>query len=343
MSDGIPIYVQLRDQIRALILCGDLSPAYKLPSVRQLASYLSINRHTVSRALDDLEKEGLIVREVGKGTFVANVQQSDNTRDVERFEQIVREAITRSQSLGYSSEELAEAILASTDVSRQNSDVSLSIGFIECNWTSAYRYAVDLRNELGIEVDPLLLSEIQESIAAGKAPIQRYDLIVTTVGHFPEVRRALGPEARIYSITGGPYMKVFFEVLALPANHRIGIVTASNVGSVGMKNAMVQAGIPDKRITLASLEQPEEIAELINAVDTLVISNTAIDSLKELLAGASVHILEYHNQLDASGVEALRQVAGDLMYEKSTTARRQLSGMRAVSHSDLQRAFLKHA
>lgn len=339
MKDGLPIYAQLRDQIRALILRGDLESGHKLPSVRQLASYLSINRHTVSRAMDDLESEGLIVRELGRGTYVADTGNTVHLRSSQLLAQIVEEAIQRSQSLGYSSSELLDAIREYSENETQSQEAVLNIGFVECNWASANRYAVDLHNELGVAVKPLLLSDIQEQVAAGAHPDEQFDIIVTTVGHFPEVRRALGSKARICSITGGPYMKVFFEVLKLAADKKIGIVTASDFGSTGMKQAMVQAGIPAERISTASLEQPTLIPLLIANIDALVISNTAMEAVKETVDVEHLTVLEYQNQLDATSVEALRRILQDIAEEKATVAEQQRQSLLQVAALDLQRAM----
>lgn len=66
-----PLYARLRDEIRAGILDGRLPPHSKLPSESELTATHGVSRITVRQALGDLQKEGLIVRQQGKGAYVA--------------------------------------------------------------------------------------------------------------------------------------------------------------------------------------------------------------------------------------------------------------------------------
>jgi len=66
----VPLYVQLRDQIRALIHGGDLRPGARIPASRELATQLGVHRTTVANAYAELESEGLISGHVGRGTFI---------------------------------------------------------------------------------------------------------------------------------------------------------------------------------------------------------------------------------------------------------------------------------
>src|ERR1700722_85130 len=66
----VPLYVQLRDQIRALVHGVDLRPGERIPASRELAVQLGVHRTTVANAYAELESEGLISGHVGRGTFI---------------------------------------------------------------------------------------------------------------------------------------------------------------------------------------------------------------------------------------------------------------------------------
>src|SRR6266403_2487482 len=66
----VPLYVQLRDQLRALVHAGDLRPGDRIPASRELAIMLGVHRTTVANAYAELESEGLIQGHVGRGTFI---------------------------------------------------------------------------------------------------------------------------------------------------------------------------------------------------------------------------------------------------------------------------------
>jgi 2-aminoadipate transaminase len=72
-ASHIPIYLQIKESVRRLIQQGALSPGERLPSTRQLAETLGINRMTVDAAFSQLEADGLITSHVGRGTFVSRV------------------------------------------------------------------------------------------------------------------------------------------------------------------------------------------------------------------------------------------------------------------------------
>jgi GntR family transcriptional regulator len=70
-KSGVPIYRQIKDQIRSGIASGQLRPGEQLPTVRALAVDLSVNPNTVIKAYSELEREGALTTEQGTGTFVA--------------------------------------------------------------------------------------------------------------------------------------------------------------------------------------------------------------------------------------------------------------------------------
>ena len=69
--DARPIYEQVRDGLRHLVVTGALQAGDKLPSVRALASSLAINPNTIQRAYESLEQEGYLYTVAGKGSFAA--------------------------------------------------------------------------------------------------------------------------------------------------------------------------------------------------------------------------------------------------------------------------------
>ncbi len=105
-SDGRPMYLQIIDQIRLRIAVGDWQPGFKLPSIRELAVGTRVSVITVKRAYQELEKEGVIVTQQGKGSFVAQIDDLGMRLREEELEQHLNEAIEVARSLGLDAEEL---------------------------------------------------------------------------------------------------------------------------------------------------------------------------------------------------------------------------------------------
>ena len=103
--DSRPIYEQIRDGLRKLIVTGALGADEKLPSVRALAAQLAINPNTIQRAYNELEGEGYIYSVPGKGSFAAANAAADSARRAELMTQ-VRELLSELRYLGLSQQEL---------------------------------------------------------------------------------------------------------------------------------------------------------------------------------------------------------------------------------------------
>ncbi len=104
--DSRPIYQQVKDNLRHLIVTGVLNAGDKLPSVRALASQLSINPNTIQRAYAELEAEGYVVSVTGKGNFVA---EGDTQNEARRRELLakMKPLMEELKALGMTAEELA--------------------------------------------------------------------------------------------------------------------------------------------------------------------------------------------------------------------------------------------
>jgi GntR family transcriptional regulator len=72
-SDGVPIYLQIVNQVKYLVAAGRLEPGAEMPPIRVLAEKLLVNPNTVARAYRELETAGVVVKRRTAGTFVSDV------------------------------------------------------------------------------------------------------------------------------------------------------------------------------------------------------------------------------------------------------------------------------
>ncbi len=110
-SDGVPIYLQLVQQIKHLIAVGRLNAADQLPSVRKLSEQLVINPNTVARAYRELEMAGVLCARAGAGVFVSETAEPLAKRDqhrllVERLDAVLEE----SRHLGLAVEDVVQLV-----------------------------------------------------------------------------------------------------------------------------------------------------------------------------------------------------------------------------------------
>ena len=98
--DAKPIYEQIKEGLRKLVITGAIAKDEKLPSVRELASELAINPNTIQRAYRELESEGYIYTVSGKGSFAAEQADVTGRRNetlLREFDEIVRELLYLSE------------------------------------------------------------------------------------------------------------------------------------------------------------------------------------------------------------------------------------------------------
>jgi GntR family transcriptional regulator len=104
-SSGVPIYLQLMEQVKHAIETGALRPGEQLPGIRPLAEELVINPNTVAKAYRELEHEGVIELRHGAGAFVsANVQAKKVTDKFRSAQAIVAGAVEKLRARGLTDE-----------------------------------------------------------------------------------------------------------------------------------------------------------------------------------------------------------------------------------------------
>ncbi len=104
-----PIYEQIKDQIKAQIMSGELKEGDALPSMRLLAKELRISIITTKRAYEDLEREGYIESYTGKGSFVKSVNHEMVKESVMfEIEELMEQMLEKAEIAGLSAEELME-------------------------------------------------------------------------------------------------------------------------------------------------------------------------------------------------------------------------------------------
>jgi GntR family transcriptional regulator len=112
-NNPVPIYEQIKDQIRGLIQTGQIKAGNQLPTIRELSVELSVNVNTVALAYRDLTNRGMLISERGKGTFVTGNATEEEMRSmrVEKLQTLIEILIKETDRLGYSREEVGRAFV----------------------------------------------------------------------------------------------------------------------------------------------------------------------------------------------------------------------------------------
>jgi GntR family transcriptional regulator len=106
-ASGVPFYRQVIQQIEHAILARKLEPGDRLPTIRALAIELKINPNTIARAYGELEIRGIVVTQVGSGTYVSDRPvDSDKTALMDKMEELVARFVLGMEALGMDREHM---------------------------------------------------------------------------------------------------------------------------------------------------------------------------------------------------------------------------------------------
>jgi GntR family transcriptional regulator len=124
---GIPIYIQIMDQVKHMIAAGQLNPGDQLPTVRQLAADLRVNFNTVARSYKLLDEDGIISTQHGRGTYILELPSQENGEKLrfQDLQRLTREYLVQVYHLGYSPNEVREVLETKLNYWQEN-DMPLS-------------------------------------------------------------------------------------------------------------------------------------------------------------------------------------------------------------------------
>lgn len=109
-GDHRPLYEQIKEKYKELIVNGVLNQNEKIPSVRELAGMLAINPNTIQKAYKDLETEGFIYSIKAKGSFVAPKKELVKRSNTDEFLTEFKQLVKKLKFMDFSENELCELV-----------------------------------------------------------------------------------------------------------------------------------------------------------------------------------------------------------------------------------------
>ena len=114
-TDGRPMYLQIIEQIRQKVALGDWAAGTEIPSIRQLAASLCVSVITVKRAYLELERDGVIVTQQGRGSVISTLPTMRNTLLEDELDQHLDQAARLARLLGIAPAELEQRLRTAND------------------------------------------------------------------------------------------------------------------------------------------------------------------------------------------------------------------------------------
>ncbi len=112
LRSGVPIYLQIVEQVRQRVTSGALRPGDQLPTVRQMATELRVNFNTIARAYRLLDEAGLISTQQGRGTYIWEGPTEEKIQQLKQknLEELAHHFLEATSQMGYSLDEAIQAL-----------------------------------------------------------------------------------------------------------------------------------------------------------------------------------------------------------------------------------------
>jgi GntR family transcriptional regulator len=110
-ANGIPIYRQIIQQVEYAILSGRIKPGDRLPTIRSLAIELKINPNTIAKAYGEMEIRGILVTQVGRGTYISDKKPVPEEEERnQKVQEVLGRFVLEMRNLGIGKEKLIKLI-----------------------------------------------------------------------------------------------------------------------------------------------------------------------------------------------------------------------------------------
>ena len=301
-----PVHVQLVEQIRFLIVTGELKPGARLPAARGLAAYLRINRNTVLRAYNQLARKGLILSRRGRGSSVVEGCQVLKGSSIVDLGHLIDDVIERAAELGVSPQDFAAMAYARA---RHRPEVKAKrrLVVVECETSIATALAQGLEREVGSRTRAVLLEDLRRPTPEARADVVEADLVATTFFHIQEVRRLVEPLGKkAVALVVKPHLEQLVRVAAIPPGTSVALVCVNQSRVEEMERSLEEAGIRQLAFTCIPADDPRAIAVEMPDASVVVASSLVSEVVRpHIRAGQEFIVLDY-GSLDAAAVEMVR-------------------------------------
>ena len=215
-----PIYDQIRQELAGRIRAGSLPDGTRLPTVRELSEQLHVAEGTVKRAYDELERDGLLIKTPGRGSFVCYHRTADRRQAAQ--EQIDA-LLQQLHQMGISVHEMKQLF---ADQLRRfcAQQPKLQVALVECNPEVLAQLKEQLRHMDGIELHTLLLEQVQQH--PGRLA-QQMDVMITTTEHAKQLAGMTGQAEKVAKIALRLQASSVAPIVKLSPGQRVGIVSQS--------------------------------------------------------------------------------------------------------------------
>jgi GntR family transcriptional regulator len=296
---------QIKRQIRILVESGDVIPGKALPSIRDMAQILNVNRNTVSAAYREMTAEGLLEIIAGSGTYVKN---GNTPKNIDKLSGIFNDAVKKATSLGLSFEQISDYFLNYLSTYSENLSMC-KVLVVDCNLEAIDHISKSLQQQLGVKTEGVLIQNVQENPEACLPSIEGKDLIVCGFNHVEEFKKAIPISSYRYDIVGvvlNPDIRIINVLVNLPPGTHVGYTGANQRSRETLfKIIRFSKGGTLTKIW-AGLDSKNDIQNMLERCEVIFATAHVFNKIKKL-SGPDKRVIKVDFSIDTANIELIRE------------------------------------
>nr|WP_279232907.1 GntR family transcriptional regulator [Haloimpatiens lingqiaonensis] len=314
-KSGVPLYIQVKNQIMESIKRGLLKVGYKMPTERELAQQLNVSRNTISSAYNDLEQEGVLKSYQGKGTFVAEEAVTWKDQNIkERIVKFIDLGLEESMEIGMDPDSFLELVKQRVKEKKELMSKLAAI-YVECNIEQARMFSKQLTKISGVRVEPLTINDLKEMSDDTKEKVEQAQIIIATFNHVNEVMELTKEKRKeVLGVAINPNLGTIVKIARYPEHTKFGFICISEEFMFKVKGALDGAGLGNIDITYSNSKDEGEIRKIIDNSEVIIVSPGKHKMVKSLNKDGK-EIIEFLYNLDSDSVKALKSKIIELKYK----------------------------
>ncbi|MDW7649734.1 MAG: winged helix-turn-helix domain-containing protein [Bacillota bacterium] len=304
---GVPLYLQIKEQIVSEIKNQGFTPGQKMPTERELAKKLGTSRNTVSSAYRLLEDEGVLVSYQGKGTFIAGEDRAIvDSPATGKILAMIDEVLDYAMGNGLSTDDFSTMVADRIRVKEELLQKVKAV-FVECNIEQARIFAKELGGVTHYTIEPVVLKDLRED----QSLLTGAELIFTTFTHLDEVRRlASGLNIPIAGVAVKPCLEGIVRIARYSQGTRFGVVCRSREFYDKFRRNLDTAGLENLELSYTASEESGDVRQVLDEADVIITSPGRCSEVKEIL-GEAKEVIVFNTTLDIGSVRAVLSDNGD--------------------------------
>ena len=318
-KSGIPLYLQIKHQIKKLLENGNLKEGEQLPTERDLSESLQVSRNTVSMAYKELVLENIILSIPGRGTFpnpkTSKFTKSKTNNNLSKIEEIIDVTINEALELNFELGEFKKLVNKKIE-EKEKLLKNINIAFIECNQEQLYFFSKGIELGTGISIIPILIDEIYNEPDIFRERIKSIDLVVTTFFHYDEVKKFLADQKqRVLAIALDPLMETMVNIAHLSSKDKnIGLICITDKFAQRVFQSIKQAGIKFLSFKFTRSHNRDEVKKFLINTD-IVITSPGRKKEVEKLISPQIPLIEFVYVPDKGSMSMLKLAILDIKRE----------------------------